>query len=89
MANVDLKIHGKVQGVFFRQSAKREADKLGLVGWVRNDSDGSVEVLAAGSKDKLDQFINWCKKGSEAAKVEKVEVDWNETRDRFSRFDIL
>lgn len=89
MSSVDIKIFGLVQGVFFRQSAKVEAGKLGLVGWVRNDPDGSVEAAAVGSRDKLDQFIAWCKKGPEAAKVERVEISWNETRDRFSSFDIL
>ncbi len=89
MASVDLKIYGKVQGVFFRQSVKVEADKLSLVGWTRNDSDGTVEVLAVGSKDKLDLLIKWCQKGPDGAKVESIEVDWNETADKFSSFDIL
>lgn len=89
MASVDLKIYGRVQGVFFRQSAKVEADKLDLAGWIRNDPDGTVEALAVGPKDKLDQFIKWCKGGPEAAKVERVESDWNGACGRFSSFDIL
>ncbi len=47
---VRLIVYGQVQGVFFRQSAKREADKLGLVGWVRNEADGTVGVLGVGAK---------------------------------------
>ncbi|MEX2028489.1 MAG: acylphosphatase [Candidatus Curtissbacteria bacterium] len=89
MASVDLKIYGKVQGVFFRQTAKIEADKLGLVGWVRNDFDGTVEVLAVGPKENLDDFIKWCQNGSTAAKVDKVEVEWRDSEEDFESFEIL
>ena len=72
----DIKIFGQVQGVFFRHSAKREAERLGLTGWVRNNDDGSVEIRAEGPRDKLEEFIVWCKKGPPAAKVERVEIEW-------------
>ncbi len=88
MASVDLKIYGKVQGVFLRQSAKVEADKLGLVGWIRNDPDGSVEALAVGPRDKLDQFIEWCKKGPEAAYVDRVDLKWPESSEEFHNFSV-
>ena len=86
---INIKIYGQVQGVFFRRSAKEEADRLGLFGWVRNDGDGSVETLAVGSKEKLDEFVKWCKKGPSLAQVERVEVDWQESVGDFDRFDIL
>lgn len=86
---VHLRILGQVQGVFFRRSAKEEADKLGLVGWVRNDHDGSVEAMAVGAKGKLSQFIRWCKKGPPLSKVERVEIDWPEGDATFDSFDIL
>lgn len=86
---VRLKVFGNVQGVFFRQGAKDEADRLGLVGWVRNDPDGSVEALAAGPKENLEKFIAWCKKGSPGAKVERVEVAWEESNVQFSGFEII
>lgn len=86
---VRLIISGQVQGVFFRRSAKEEADKLGLGGWIRNQSDGSVEVLAVGSKEKLEKFVAWCKKGPPLARVDNVEVDWQDTEEDFDHFDIL
>jgi len=86
---VRLIVYGQVQGVFFRQSAKREADKLGLVGWVRNEADGTVEVLAVGPKNQLEKFIEWCKNGPDAAKVEKVDVDWSKGAESFDGFEIV
>lgn len=84
-----IRIYGQVQGVFFRRTAKEEADKLGLTGWVRNRSDGSVEAMAVGPKEKLLEFVKWCKKGSPFAKVENVEVDWSKGEEDFDSFEIL
>ena len=86
---VHIGIYGQVQGVFFRRNAKDEADKLGLVGWVRNNEDGSVEIMAVGSREKLNEFVKWCKKGSPSAEVEKVEVDWRPDELDFESFEIL
>lgn len=86
---VDIKISGKVQGVFFRRSAKVEADKLGLTGWVRNNNDGTVEVQAGGDKENLERFVQWCKKGPPFAKVENVEVAWSEDRYEGEGFEIV
>ncbi len=82
-------ISGEVQGVFFRRSAKGQAEKLGVVGWVRNRNDGSVEVVAQGEKDKVDKFIEWCKKGPPFAKVENVEVEWRKNIEDFEEFEIV
>ncbi|KKR50162.1 MAG: Acylphosphatase [Candidatus Curtissbacteria bacterium GW2011_GWA1_40_16] len=71
-----IKINGQVQGVFFRRSAKIKADELGIVGWVKNCDDGSVEVMAQAEKKQVDQFIKWCKKGPPFAEVESVGVDF-------------
>ncbi|XXF76489.1 acylphosphatase [Myxococcaceae bacterium GXIMD 01537] len=68
-----LRIHGKVQGVFFRESARVEAVRLGLTGWVRNRGDGSVEALAEGEPAPLEDFIRWCHHGPSAARVSEVE----------------
>ncbi len=65
---------GKVQGVFFRASAREEAVALGLTGYVENEGDGSVSMLAAGEKEDLDKLVSWCHKGPPRAKVEKVVV---------------
>ena len=88
-ARVSLLINGQVQGVFFRLKAKEEADKLGLTGWVKNNGNGTVECLAEGDKDKLEQFIDWCQQGPEAAQVEKVEVEWQSYGGEFSGFKII
>lgn len=82
-------VSGDVQGVFFRRTAKSEAEKLGVVGWVRNRNDGSVEVVAQGEKDRVDKFIAWCKKGPPFAKVENVEVEWRKNLEDFEEFEIV
>lgn len=84
-----LYIEGNVQGVFFRRSAKMQADKLGVVGLVRNRRDGSVEVIAQGPKSKVNAFIKWCKKGPPFAKVEKVEVEWRKNLEDFDEFEVV
>lgn len=88
-ARVSLVLNGRVQGVFFRLKAKEESDMLDLTGWVRNNGDGSVEILAEGDKDKLEQFIDWCHEGSDGAKVENVEVEWKPFKDEFKNFKII
>jgi acylphosphatase len=74
MATNHLLIKGKVQGVFFRASAKKLADKLNITGWIRNTEDGNVEAMATGDMEQLQEFIKWCKQGPEKAKVEDVIV---------------
>lgn len=82
-------IYGEVQGVFFRRTAKLEAEKLGLVGWVRNRPHGEVEIVAQGPKVNVNQFIKWCKKGPPFAKVEGVEVEWRKNLEDFEEFEIV
>ena len=84
-----LNIYGQVQGVFFRRNAKDEADRLGITGWVRNDRDGSVEVMAVGPQDKLEKFLVWCKKGPPLAQVENVELDWTDQEEDFDAFEVI
>lgn len=76
--HLNIKVYGKVQGVFFRETAKEEARKLGITGFVRNASDGSVYVEAEGDQSLLDKFLVWCNDGSERAEVEKIEVTYGE-----------
>lgn len=83
---VVLKIYGKVQGVFFRDSGLRKARELGLSGWVRNDSDGIVVIVAEGEEVDLEKLIDWCKDGPEHAQVEKVDVEWLEATGKFDDF---
>ncbi|MBI5787730.1 MAG: acylphosphatase [Candidatus Schekmanbacteria bacterium] len=75
-----LKISGMVQGVFFRDSTRREAQALNVSGWVRNCPDGSVEVIAEGEKTAVDQLVDWCRSGPIYARVDHVLLDWEEYR---------
>ncbi len=74
MIEVSLIISGRVQGVFYRESAKKEAQKQDISGWVKNKSDGTVEVLAQGEEEKINQFIEWCKIGPSLADVAEVKI---------------
>lgn len=69
-----LMIHGRVQGVFFRDSMRREAQRLGVAGWVRNRIDGSVEATVYGEPAAVDAIVCWARHGPQLAQVEKVEV---------------
>lgn len=64
-----IRVSGRVQGVFYRASAKTEADRLGIAGIVRNEPDGSVHIDAEGTDAALAEFMQWCKKGPSQAKV--------------------
>lgn len=67
-------VKGKVQGVFYRASAKKVARQLGLTGWVRNMPEGTVEIMAQGPAAQLQQFTAWCKEGPAGAKVQEVHA---------------
>lgn len=69
-----LKIHGRVQCVFYRQSTREKARELGLSGWVRNMPDGTVEALATGPENVVKELIAWCEQGPAYARVDKVDV---------------
>jgi len=68
-ARAQLRIVGRVQGVYFRASACQEGQSLGLAGWVRNCPDGSVEIVAEGTRANLEQLIAWCHRGPPGARV--------------------
>jgi acylphosphatase len=70
-----LRITGLVQGVGFRYALRSEARRLGLSGWVRNRSDGSVEALARGAPEALDALAGWARRGPPAARVDDVRVE--------------
>jgi len=85
---VHVFISGRVQGVFFRSNTKRVADNLGIKGWVRNLSDGRVEVVAEGEKNRIDNLIKFLKKGPEAGRVDNVEIESQEYKSGFQDFSI-
>jgi acylphosphatase len=81
-------IHGRVQGVGFRYYVSAEAQKLGISGWVRNNLNGTVEALAAGSREQLTRFHEALRRGPRAARVENVEVFPAETEEAKGTFRI-
>jgi acylphosphatase len=80
-------VSGRVQGVFFRDSARREAGRLGITGWVRNRSDGKVEAHVEGASDAVSQLVRWCQEGPRHADVDDVTVTEVEL-ERCDRFDV-
>lgn len=76
MKQVHVIVKGRVQGVFFRAATQREARRLGLTGWVRNRTDGSVELVAEGDESSLRQLCMWAEKGPSAARVDDVLTRW-------------
>lgn len=88
MNQLHLIISGDVQGVGFRAFVRRHASELGITGWVQNRPDGTVEVLAQGSKEQLEQLLTQCNKGPDTSWVDGVQVEWGEGEKQFSTFDI-
>ena len=85
---VRIRVTGKVQGVFYRQSTKETAKALGITGEVRNEDDGTVTVIATGTNEQIQRLADWCKIGPRKAVVESVEVDELELKE-FSDFSIV
>lgn len=79
-------ISGFVQGVGFRHFIKNKALEFGLTGWVRNLPDGRLETVLQGSKEKINEMIELCKKGPLLSEIEDVEVEWQEEDKQFSDF---
>ncbi len=70
-----LRIHGRVQGVFFRDSMRRQAEALRVGGWVRNCEDGSVEAVVHGTAEDVDALVRWAHQGPRSARVTRVDID--------------
>lgn len=81
-------IRGYVQGVWFRASTRDEAMRIGVAGWVRNLSDGSVEALFEGEKKKVEEIVGWCHKGPSGAQVSNVEISWEPFKREYQNFTI-
>ncbi len=80
--------HGKVQGVFFRANTKKRADELGLMGWVRNLPDGSVEALFIGTREVVEEAIEWCRTSQPHARVDNLDIEWLDNVGGFESFEI-
>jgi acylphosphatase len=72
---VTVKVSGRVQGVAFRWEAQREAMRLGVTGWVRNEPDGAVAAHLEGDDQAVDAMVAWCRQGPPAARVRDVAVN--------------
>jgi acylphosphatase len=72
LKTISIIVTGKVQGVFYRQSAKEKARELGVNGAVRNEADGSVRIVASGTPVQLNEFVAWCTKGPSGAIVQNI-----------------
>lgn len=81
-------VSGRVQGVYYRSNTKKIAEKLDLKGWVKNLPDGRVEIICEGEKEKIEKIIRWAKRGPLLAKVNGVEVNWEEYQGEFKGFEI-
>ena len=74
MARRRVVVRGRVQGVWFRESARRRAESLGVAGWVRNNPDGSVEAELEGSAEDVEVLVSWFGHGPPQARVDAVDV---------------
>ncbi|GAB2985442.1 acylphosphatase [Mucilaginibacter puniceus] len=88
MKHLDIIVKGKVQGVFFRASAKAVADQLGIKGTVKNDPNGDVIIEAEADNATMDLFLDFCHEGPEDAKVTSVETNEGELKN-YRNFEVL
>jgi acylphosphatase len=87
-ARAHVLISGRVQGVNFRWYTQRQAQELGLTGWVRNRGDGRVEAVFEGEKQAVERAVTWCHVGPPSARVDGVETEYQEPTGEFNRFRI-
>ncbi len=88
MKHINIKVTGKVQGVFFRASTKAVADQMGIKGLVKNEKDGSVYIEAEGDETILAMFIEWCNEGPDKSLVENVAVEDGEVKN-YRNFEVV
>ncbi len=86
---IRLVIEGRVQGVWFRESTRRQAVSQGVKGWVRNNPDGTVEVLAEGPQEAVHKLRSWCRRGPSAARVTHVQETEEAWQGEFDSFGIV
>jgi len=84
-----LLVSGRVQGVYFRQSTRIEAQNLGVNGWVRNLMDGRVEAVFEGEEHSVKMLVNYCRQGPSAARVDHLDVSYGPFKGEFSNFTPL
>lgn len=87
MEHKEIRVKGRVQGVYYRVSAKQMAMNLGIKGYVKNEPDGSVRLAIEGESTAVAQMINWCKKGPGLARVRDIHIS-TDTPKNYVSFDI-
>jgi acylphosphatase len=85
-AAFEAAVRGRVQHVGFRHYASAEAGKLGILGWIRNNSNGDVDVHAEGKPENLKKFLSWLRKGPPYGRVDDVSVNWLPPDGTYKRF---
>ena len=85
---LEATVSGRVQGVSFRYYTQRTALSLGLTGWVRNESNGDVRLVAEGERGKLEELLEFVHEGPSYARVSGVESEWGEATGEFGRFQV-
>jgi len=88
LARMSATVHGRVQGVFFRDFTLTQAVALGLTGYVRNLHDGTVETVAEGTREALESLLAQLRIGPPSARVDRVEVQWGDHRGEFVSFEV-
>jgi acylphosphatase len=88
LKHLSVRIVGNVQGVFFRDSARRTAEQLGLSGFARNEASGTVYIEAEGDEKALERFLAWCRQGPSRAKVQRAEYSYSSDMKDFYTFVI-
>jgi acylphosphatase len=83
-----VRISGQVQGVFFRDSTRQQAEELGLVGWVKNLPDGRVEAVFEGPSERVREMVRWCEEGPQQASVENVDTDFESASRDLEGFEV-
>ena len=81
-------VYGRVQGVSFRHYTRLEAQELGVTGWVANQPDGTVKVVAEGEKAQLEKLVSFLQEGPRMARVESVDLSWSEATGEFQQFGV-
>ena len=87
-ARAHVFVDGRVQGIFFRQDTKHEADNRSVKGWVRNLADGRVEAVFEGEEEAVKALIEFCKRGPPMARVTNVDIRWESYSGEFDGFKI-
>jgi len=88
MEQRQINVFGYVQGVGYRFNAQKQAEQLGLTGWIKNEPDQTVTIVVQGKKEKIKEFFDWCKKGPSKSQVNKIKIKDEPIEKIFNNFFI-